>query len=58
MILEYGWAGESLKIVLLVFMVVNNCKKIVDFVSALKNTFWCIEWLAKVLLEIVINYRV
>ena len=36
-------------------MVVNNCKKIVHDVSALKNCFWCMGLLAKLLLKIVIN---
>ena len=41
-----------------VFMVVNNCKKIETYVSALKSLFWCMTGLAKLLLEIVINNRV
>ena len=55
-----GLATLLLKIVinnrvLQVFMVVNNCKKIVDSVSALKNWFWSMGGLAKLLLKIVIN---
>ena len=46
------------KRVLLVLMVVNNCKKIEDYVSTLKNCFWCMGRLAKLLLKIVINIRV
>ena len=41
-----------------VFMVVNNCKKIVDYGSALKNWFLRMGGLSKLLLKIVINYRV
>ena len=42
-----------------VFMVVHNCKKIEDYVSALRN-WLCrmVGGLAKLLLEIVINNRV
>ena len=41
-----------------ILMVVNNCKRVVDYVSALKNWFWCMGGLAKLLLKIVINNRV
>ena len=45
--------------VLPVFMVVNNYKKVVDYVSALKNLFCCMGGgLEKFLLVIVINNRV
>ena len=58
-----GLAKLLLKIVinnrvLFVFMVVNNCKKIEDYVSTLKNWFWCMGRLAKLLLKFVINNRV
>ena len=36
-------------------MVVTNCKKIVDYVSALRNWLWRMEGLAKLLHKIVIN---
>ena len=39
-------------------MVVNNCNKIVDYVSALRNWLWRMGGLAKLLLKIVINNRV
>ena len=41
--------------VLPVFIVLNNCKIIVGYVTALKNRFWCVGRLAKLLLEIVMN---
>ena len=36
-------------------MVVNNCKKIVDYISALRNWLWRMGGLATLLLKIVIN---
>ena len=58
-----GLAKLLLKIVinnrvLPVFVAVNNCKKIEDYVSALRNWLWRIGGLAKLLLKIVIINRV
>ena len=42
-----------------VFMVVNNCKKIENYVSALRNWLWrMVGGLAKLLLKTVISNRV
>ena len=39
-------------------MVVNTCKKIEHYVSALRNWLWRMGRMAKLLLKIVINNRV
>ena len=55
-----GWRNYCLKLFInnRVFMVLNNCKGIEDYVRALKNIFWVMGVLAKLLLKIVINNRV
>ena len=55
-----AWRNYCLKLFInnRVFMVVNNCKSIGAYVSALKNIFWRMWGLTHFLLKIVINNRV